>query len=151
MPITGPELIRKVKKWTADALLYLLAAALLLWCADWAVWRMRVRHGVGYGSVQVTQLLLTPLKNHRIKADEQGIVDQPCARAIFPHGGQDPCWWLRRHAVQSQSASLMYEWSGNWEEEQAVSRGPLTGPLIVTMNCTDMLARKCNLFHTMNA
>jgi hypothetical protein len=107
MPISGPELIRKFKKWTADGLLCLLAIALLLWCGDWAIWHIRVHHGTGYSSVQVTQLLLTPLKNHRVKADAEGTIAQPCARAIFPHGGQDPCWWLRRHATQWQSASYL--------------------------------------------
>jgi hypothetical protein len=98
--------LRDLKRRAADALLWLIAIALLVWCGDWAVWRIRVRHGAGYSSVQVTQFLLTPLKNSRIKADEQSTVDQPCARAIFPHGGQDPCWWLRRHATQWQSALL---------------------------------------------
>lgn len=96
---------RNLKRRLADALLWLLAAVLLLWCGDWAAWRIRVRLGTGYSSVQVTQLLLTPLKNHRMKADEQSTTDQPCARALFPHGGEDPCWWLRRHATQWQSAS----------------------------------------------
>ena len=86
-------------------MLWLLAAVLLLWCGDWAVWHLRVRHGMGYSSVQVTQLLLTPLKNHRMKAEEQSTADQPCVRSLFPHNGEDPCWWLRRHASQSQSAS----------------------------------------------
>ncbi len=105
--IKGPELLRKFRKWTADATLWLLAAALLLWCGDWAVWHLRVRRGTAYSSVQVTQLLLTPLKNHRIKAEEQGTLNQSCVRALFPHDGEDPCWWLRRHATQSQSASRM--------------------------------------------
>lgn len=104
---TGPMLIRNLKRHITDALLWLLAVALLLWCGDWAVWHLRVRHGVGYSSVQVTQLLLTPLKNHRMKAEEQSTTDQPCVRSLFPHNGEDPCWWLRRHATQSQSASYV--------------------------------------------
>ena len=100
-------LLRTLKRRLADALLWLLALILLLWCGDWAVWRIRVRHGSAYSSVQVTQLLLTPLKNHRVKADEQSITDQPCVRALFPHAGEDPCWWLRRHAEQRQSASRL--------------------------------------------
>jgi hypothetical protein len=100
-------LLRTLKRRLADALLWLLAVVLLLWCGDWAVWRIRVHHGTGYSSVQVTQLLLTPLKNHRVKADEQSTTDQSCARSLFPHGGEDPCWWLRRHAEQWQSASRL--------------------------------------------
>ena len=107
MAISGPELIRRTKKWVADGFLWLLAIALLLWGGDWAVWSIRAHHGTGYSSVQVTQFLLTPLKNHRVNADEQSTIDQPCVRSLFPHGGQDPCWWLRRHATQFQSATLL--------------------------------------------
>lgn len=106
-PSAGSILLRKLKRRLADAMLWLFAAALLLWCGDWAVWHLRVRHGMGYSSVQVTQLLLTPLKNHRMKAEEQSTTDQPCVRSLFPHNGEDPCWWLRRHATQSQSASYI--------------------------------------------
>jgi hypothetical protein len=98
--------MRRLKKYLADAFLYLLAAALLLWLADWTVWRIRVSHGGGYDNVQVNQILLTPLKNHRMKADEQSTASQPCTRSIFPHGGDDACWWLRRHATDFQNASL---------------------------------------------
>ena len=99
--------IRIRKRLIGDALMLLLAAALLLWLADWAIWRVRVWRGGGYDTVQVTQLLLTPLKNHRVNADEQSTNAQSCARALFPHGGNDPCWWLRRHATQWQSATLI--------------------------------------------
>jgi hypothetical protein len=99
-------MIRAFKRRVGDALLWLLAATLLLWLGDWAVWRIRVWRGGGYDVVQVTNILLTPLKNHRMKADEQSITGQTCARALFPHGGNDPCWWLRRHATVWQEASL---------------------------------------------
>jgi hypothetical protein len=95
------------KKQLQDVLLWMLAAALLLWLGDWAVWRLRVWHGGGYDTVQVSQFLLTPLKNHRVKADQQTTTDQPCTRSIFPHAGDDPCWWLRRHATDFQSALLL--------------------------------------------
>lgn len=99
-------MIRNLKKRAGDALLCLLAAALVVWFVDWAVWRVRVHYGGGYDTIQVDQILLTPLKNHRMKADEQSTTDQRCTRSLFPHGGNDPCWWLRRHATEFQSASL---------------------------------------------
>lgn len=93
------------KKRVADVLLWLLAAILVLWVADWAVWRLRVRHGGGYDTVHVDQVLLTPLKNHRLQADAESSQDQVCTRSLFPHAGDDPCWWLRRHATQWQRVS----------------------------------------------
>ena len=99
-------MIRNLKKRAGDALLWLLAAALVVWFADWAAWRVRVHYGGGYDTIQVDQILLTPLKNHRMKADEQSTTDQRCTRSLFPHAGDDPCWWLRRHATDFQSASF---------------------------------------------
>src|SRR4051812_9697098 len=104
---TPNPILRNLKQHLVDALIWLLAAALLLWLADWAVWRVRARQGGGYDTVVVNQILLTPLKNHRMKADEQNTMAQPCARALFPHGGNDPCWWLRRHATEWQSTSFL--------------------------------------------
>lgn len=104
---TPNSILRNLKEHLADALLWLLAATLLLWLADWAVWRVRVWQGGGYDTVEVNHILLTPLKNHRMRADEQSTAAQPCTRALFPHGGNDPCWWLRRHATEWQSASLI--------------------------------------------
>jgi hypothetical protein len=100
-------MIRIPKKRIVDGLIWLLAVTLLLWLGDWTVWRIRVWRGGGYDSVQVNQILLIPLKNHKMEADAQSTADQPCARSIFPHGGDDPCWWLRRHATVWQQASLI--------------------------------------------
>jgi hypothetical protein len=100
-------MIRIPKRRIADALTLLLAVTLLLWLGDWTVWRIRVWRGGGYDTVQVNQILLIPLKNHKMEADAQSTADQPCARSIFPHGGDDPCWWLRRHATVWQQASLI--------------------------------------------
>ena len=97
-------MIQIPKRRIADALIWLFAATLLLWLGDWTVWRIRVSHGGGYDTVQVNQILLIPLKNHKMEADAQSTADQPCARSIFPHGGDDPCWWLRRHATVWQQA-----------------------------------------------
>jgi hypothetical protein len=117
-------MIRIPKRRIADALIWLLAVALLLWLGDWTVWRIRVWRGGGYDTVQVNQILLIPLKNHKMEADAQSTADQPCARSIFPHGGDDPCWWLRRHATVWQQASLHTQGAPHlasemWEDAQA--------------------------------
>jgi hypothetical protein len=111
---TPNSILRNFRQHLADALLWLMAATLLLWFGDWAVWRVRVWQGGGYDTVEVNHILLTPLKNHRMKADEQSTAAQPCARSLFPHGGNDPCWWLRRHATEWQSASLTKPGASAW-------------------------------------
>ncbi|HXP10099.1 MAG TPA: hypothetical protein VN828_16460, partial [Acidobacteriaceae bacterium] len=53
-----------------------MAVTLLLWLGDWTVWRIRVWRGGGYDTVQVNQILLIPLKNHKMEADAQSTADQ---------------------------------------------------------------------------
>jgi len=74
----------------------LLAAIVVLYLADWAVLRVRMAHGTGYGTVQVDEYLSTPLKGNKDEYDFMGTQSQPCSHSIFPHGGA-PCWWLARH------------------------------------------------------
>lgn len=72
----------------------------LLYVGDWAVLRMRISRGTAYGTVQVNQLLATPLKGNKVEYDLIGTVPVTCSRSIFPQQGDSACWWLKRHATQ---------------------------------------------------
>ena len=74
----------------------------VLYLADWAVFRVRVAHGSGYGSVEVHQFLATSLKGSKTEYDMTGSFQQTCGRSIFPHDGNPACWWLQRHSSQWQ-------------------------------------------------
>jgi hypothetical protein len=97
-PTPPPQ--RRIGRQIQNALVWLLAAAALLWIGDWVVWSVRVWRGGGYSTVQVDQYLQTPLKNHKMEYDHMGLIDQACVQSIFPHSGDNPCWWLRRHTTQ---------------------------------------------------
>ncbi len=74
----------------------LLLALIVLYLLDWAVFRIRLAHGAGYGSVEVEQYLSTALKGNKAEYDYLGTTPVSCAHAIFPHGAE-PCWWVERH------------------------------------------------------
>jgi len=74
-----------------------LIAALLLWVGDWAVFAVRAARGNGYDQVQVQQFLSTALKGNKTEFDYLGTAQVSCVRALLPHGGTSPCWWVRRH------------------------------------------------------
>lgn len=80
-----------------NAALALLVAAIALWAGDWAIFRVQVARGHGYDSVQVEEYLSTALKGNKEEYDYLGQAQVSCARALFPHGGTPPCWWVRRH------------------------------------------------------
>jgi hypothetical protein len=79
------------------ALLAVMIAAMALYAGDWAVFAVRARGGNGYDTVEVQQFLSTALKGNKEEYDYLGTAQVQCAKALFPHGGANPCWWQRRH------------------------------------------------------
>ncbi len=75
-------------------------SAVVLWVSDWAVFRVRAARGTGFDTVQVEEYLTTALKGNKQEYDYMGSAPVTCARALFPHGGDPACWWLRRHTTQ---------------------------------------------------
>jgi hypothetical protein len=78
----------------------MVVATVLLWVADWAVFRVRAARGTAFDSVQVEEYLSTALKGNKQEYDYMGTAQVSCARAVFPHAGAPACWWLRRHTTQ---------------------------------------------------
>ena len=76
----------------------------LVYAGDYAVVRSRVaypRLGNAFGSVQVVRLLAIPLKNGRTEYELDALQPQvtvTCVRALFPHLGHQPCWYVRRRS-----------------------------------------------------
>jgi len=75
---------------------WLLGALAALYAGDWAVWRARVAAGGGMGTVEVSVLVESPLKNGREEYDWGGEQTVDCSRSLFPHAGEGACWWLAR-------------------------------------------------------
>jgi hypothetical protein len=48
-------------------------------------------------TVQVTQYHVIPLKNGQTQYASAGSKDAACVEALFPHFGDRPCWYVRRH------------------------------------------------------
>ena len=81
--------------------LLLLGTVLLLFCADFVFFRLRVATNRNpYGSVVVSHYYAVLQKNGKT----QFIFDPPapenCVNALFPHSGMKPCWYLSRHPEQ---------------------------------------------------
>lgn len=87
----------------ARALMWMVAAAAVLWVADWLVWQGRMLGGKGYGKVSVDRIVVAPLKNNKEEYYPDGRVEVRCTRSALPEGfpqaGAKPCWWMERHAV----------------------------------------------------
>ncbi len=91
-------------KFVRRALVLVIALLALAYAGDYAAVRLRAafpRLGSAYDSVQIVRLYAIPLKNGRTEYEldaRQPEVTLTCVRALFPHFGCNPCWYLRRNS-----------------------------------------------------
>lgn len=98
----GPDggsgtMMRWVGRWLLRVLVAIAAISLVAFAVDSAVYLMR---GSPQSEVAVSQFMLVPLKGGKTEYDYLGTANIPCAVALFPHAGKDPCWNLRRNPNQ---------------------------------------------------
>jgi len=73
-------------------ILILLASAVFLYSADWLI--LQAKGANGAGTVEVHPYYAVPQKNGKtefILSDPENV---PCVHSMFPHRGQQPCWYL---------------------------------------------------------
>lgn len=94
---TVDDLRRWVRRLVLGTGLVVVGVTGLAYAVDFALFRLRVARGNGYGSVVVSHYYAVPQKNGKT----QFIFDPPaaetCVNALFPRAGTQPCWYLRRH------------------------------------------------------
>jgi len=57
---------------------------------------LQYRLGRGSGSEAITVYFATRLKNGKLEIFTDRPQTEVCARAVFPHFGYRPCWYVRR-------------------------------------------------------
>jgi hypothetical protein len=86
------------------ALILIVVLAALVYGGDYASVRLRMafpKLGPALDSVQMERLYAIALKNGRTEYEldaQQPEVTVTCVRALFPHLGYSPCWYLRRNS-----------------------------------------------------
>ena len=84
-------------RWLRWIVVALFAATVATYAGDWLVFNLR--HSPA-SKVTVSHFLSAPLKNNKQELDYLGSEDVPCSLSLFPQGGHNPCWYLRRHTNQ---------------------------------------------------
>jgi hypothetical protein len=79
-------------------MLVLIAAFVVVYLGDWAVYKLR---GSPQDSVTVNRTLSVPLKGNKTEVDYLGTSNVPCSVSLFSQGGESPCWQLRRNRNQN--------------------------------------------------
>ncbi len=82
----------------------LLAAAVLLavvYAADYAWLRYRVSADkTAFSVITVKQVYAVPRKDNKLEYMPGDPQDETCVNSLFPHLGDMPCWYLRKHTRQ---------------------------------------------------
>ena len=85
-------------------LLSVAACAAITYVGDYAALRFRVAFpqlGPAFDTVEMDRLYAIPLKNGATEYEldaRQPKVTLECVRALFPHLGYSPCWYLRQNS-----------------------------------------------------
>lgn len=93
--------IRVIRRAVLLFLAGMIAILALSFLIDYAIFRIRLATGKQpFGSVTVTHYYAVGEKGNKTEY----IFDQPqpwpCVNSLFPHSGDQPCWYLRRHPEQ---------------------------------------------------
>ena len=90
-------MFRWMGRWLVRVFLAVAAVAVVAYVGDSLVYLLR---GSPSSAVTVHRFMGIPLKGQKEEYDFLGDIQTPCAVALFPHKGQDPCWHLRRNPNQ---------------------------------------------------
>jgi hypothetical protein len=96
--------LNQVANFVKRALVLGVALGTIVYVGDYAAVRLRAaypRLGNAFASVQMVRLYAIPLKNGRTEYQLDAVqpeVTVSCVRALFPHMGYPPCWYLRRNS-----------------------------------------------------
>lgn len=69
----------------------------LIYAGDTMFYVLRSHRNAANGTVQVSLVTAVTLKADKLAYYPEGTTEVPCATALFPHGGMNPCWYVRRH------------------------------------------------------
>jgi hypothetical protein len=98
-------MIRAIGRWIFALAVLFAAVSLAAFVLDWVVYKLR---GSPQSTVAVSQFMQVGLKGAKTEYDYLGTQNVPCAVALFPHDGKDPCWNLRRNPTQWVNAGGIF-------------------------------------------
>ena len=83
------------------AVLIVVLFGWLVYLGDYLSLRYRFpNHREQFGSIQVRTYYAVPMKNRSTEYMFNPPAPRTCVNSLFPHFGDTPCWYLRRHTRQ---------------------------------------------------
>lgn len=87
-----------MKKIFGGVVLVLVALAAIAYVCDYLIWRYRAatNHNA-YGTLTVQYYYAIGEKNGKTEYDFQPPQQETCVNSLFPHAGDSPCWYEKKH------------------------------------------------------
>ena len=91
------------------ALILLISVFAVLYAGDYAVARYRVsrNQSAALEIVKVQPMYVIPHKDSRAEYVFGDPQNQTCLHAIFPHFGNSPCWYVKKHTQPTVSMTIL--------------------------------------------
>lgn len=91
--------MNRIGRFALRGLFGVLVLVAILWIGDWVSFRYRLSKGTPGDPLQTTRIQPTYAIPHK-DGQAEYVFGQPqnvtCARSIFPHAGDPPCWYVRK-------------------------------------------------------
>jgi hypothetical protein len=99
--LTVAKLRERLRRIFLGTVVVVLGTAIVTFGVDFGVFRLRVADQRNpYGSVVVRRSYAVQQKNGKTQFIFDPPAPEPCVKALFPHSGMQPCWYLSRHPEQ---------------------------------------------------
>lgn len=97
-PRTGREILKRLFLRTVAVI---VLACAFVYVIDYLVLRFRIAtNRQPFSTVTVHPYYAVPQKDQKTEFLLGDPTDQQCVHSLFPHMGDNPCWWLTRHTDQ---------------------------------------------------
>ncbi len=83
--------------WLQRILILLVVGPGVAYLGDWAVVVMR---GNPTRNVKIRQYMAIPQKGNKLQYAPADSTVEECVEALFPHGGDRPCWYVSGHTLR---------------------------------------------------
>ena len=75
----------------------IIALLAIAWLVDYIELR---RNATPVSTVEIKRYYAVGLKNGKTEMMYAGPESEMCVNSVFPHRGNSPCWYVRRHALK---------------------------------------------------
>ena len=75
-----------------------ILAVAVLYAGDYLLIKVRIHEGQRpFETVEIESYDAVPEKNNRVEFFYNDPESEECVHALFPHSGDNPCWYVTRH------------------------------------------------------